>query len=596
VYSITNISAGPLEWEVQFSAAWLSCADVPQGTLEAGESTDVTIDVDAGAALPDGLGPAVGHIMFVDSSTGEDFADRTVSVDSVSEGWTEFTPSPDTRMVYVSSSTGDDGNDGLDESSAKRTLAAGKALVRHGYPDWLLLRRGDTWQEDLGQWKLSGRSSDEPMLVSSYGNASPRPLLQTGTKTGLRTNGGAGSPPSIDHVAFVGLHFHANGYNGHAGPAAVLLLLPSADILLEDCMFEAYGTNLVLQGFGGARLTNIRLRRSVVVDSFAVNGDGHSQGLYAYAVDGLLVEENVFDHNGWSESVPAAKPDIFNHNLYIDNGCTGVVVRGNIIANGASHGLQLRCGGIVTGNLFVHNSISLLVGGGSTPEPGGVTAEVHDNVVLDGKDIDPANPRGWGLCLANISSGNVTGNIVAHNVQGGLPIPVEFQGTVAQEIGVHALAFEDNIIHDWGGGLVISGGAGKITGLSLVRNDVQDLSHAYALVEHYSAGSVAGVSSSENSFFAQNLSLEQWTLVGQSAYPLSTWMGLVGDVTSSDQQVSYVDPDRSVAAYNALVGGTPDLSGFLAEARAQSVANWHAEYTAAQVIDYIRAGFEPDGP
>ena len=64
----------------------------------------------------------------------------------------------------------------------------------------------------------------------------------------------------------------------------------------------------------------------------------HPQGLYAYAVDGLLIEENVFDHNGWNEAVPGAGADIYSHNLYIDNDNTGVVVRGNIIANGPRTG------------------------------------------------------------------------------------------------------------------------------------------------------------------------------------------------------------------------------------------------------------------
>ncbi len=74
-------------------------------------------------------------------------------------GWSAFAPSTDTRIVFVSSSQGDDALTGLSADAPKRTLAAGKAQLRHGFPDWLLLRRGDTWHESLGQWKLSGRSA-----------------------------------------------------------------------------------------------------------------------------------------------------------------------------------------------------------------------------------------------------------------------------------------------------------------------------------------------------------------------------------------------------------------------------------------------------
>ena len=57
-------------------------------------------------------------------------------------GWTIFTESVDTRKIFVSSTEGDDTNDGLTELAPKQTIIAGKALLRAGFPDWLLLRRG----------------------------------------------------------------------------------------------------------------------------------------------------------------------------------------------------------------------------------------------------------------------------------------------------------------------------------------------------------------------------------------------------------------------------------------------------------------------
>ena len=42
------------------------------------------------------------------------------------------------------------------------TLARGYALLRTGYPDWLLLKAGDTWTKAFGaKWEKSGRSSTE---------------------------------------------------------------------------------------------------------------------------------------------------------------------------------------------------------------------------------------------------------------------------------------------------------------------------------------------------------------------------------------------------------------------------------------------------
>jgi hypothetical protein len=204
-------------------------------------------------------------------------------------GWTIFVPSPDTVRVYVSASSGSDLGDGLSPATAKRTLAAAKSLLRQGYPDWLLLKRGDVWHESLGQWKKSGRTAGEPMLVSTYGNAAARPLLQTGKSCGVWTNGGGGSPATIDNLAIVGLHFCADEYSGGGDSIGAQMLQPGSHLLIEDCEFECYGTNLVFQGVGG-RHTDFRLRRSVIVDAYSVHAiGGHSQGLYSYAVDGLLI-------------------------------------------------------------------------------------------------------------------------------------------------------------------------------------------------------------------------------------------------------------------------------------------------------------------
>ena len=62
-----------------------------------------------------------------------------------SGGWTVLAPSPDSITVYVSSSEGDDSNDGLTPATAKRSIDAASVLIRDGYPDWLLLKRGDTF-------------------------------------------------------------------------------------------------------------------------------------------------------------------------------------------------------------------------------------------------------------------------------------------------------------------------------------------------------------------------------------------------------------------------------------------------------------------
>src|SRR3569832_68666 len=106
-----------------------------------------------------------------------------------SNGWTVFTPSSDSQVIYVSSSTGNDSNSGLSASAPVKTIRRGTSLLRNGYPDWLLLKKGDSWTLTSngdqfntsgypGSLCLSGRSATEPMLIASYGTGA-RPLLQT---------------------------------------------------------------------------------------------------------------------------------------------------------------------------------------------------------------------------------------------------------------------------------------------------------------------------------------------------------------------------------------------------------------------------------
>jgi hypothetical protein len=358
------------------------------------------------------------------------------------DGWTDITPSADTRIVYVSSSLGDDASDGLAEDRPKRTIAAAKALLRHQRPDWLLLRRGDVWQEAIGWWRTSGRSADEPQLVGAWGDDLRRPLLLTGNENGIHTFDGIPSPATIDHVAIVGLAFFPDTYRGMAQrPAGVRWHQPATGLLIEDCRFDGYHTNVLLEAVGG-RHADLAVRRSVLVDSFTLN-DSNPQGLYAYAIDGLVLEGNLFDHNGWREDFLGADATLFRHNVYVQTGNTDVEVTGNVFANSASHGIQMRSGGVARDNLFVRCSLALLVRGAAEPVP--QRTEVTHNVILDGKDIAPGLERGFGISLRGVA-GVVEGNVVANNVRGSFPIAIEVvgEGQLVSDVTV-----VDNVVSDW---------------------------------------------------------------------------------------------------------------------------------------------------
>ena len=79
-------------------------------------------------------------------------------------------------------------------------------------------------------------------------------------------------------------------------------------------------------------------------------------------------------------------------------------------------------------------------------------------------------------------------------------------------------------------------------------------------------------------------------------FPDSSWWRSNVEPTASVQEVAFVDPDRSVATYNAMLGGSESLEAFMLEARQQSRADWRNEYTATNVSQYIRMGFALQNP
>src|SRR6185436_17704934 len=278
---------------------------------------------------------------------------------------------------------------GLSASSPVKTIEYAKKLLRDGMPDWLLLRRGDSWSgEGLGSWTKSGRSAQEPMLISAYGTGA-RPLIKTGAYHGFYTQNGA-----VNNLDLIGIHFYADSrdpnspsYVGADGGIGIRLLAPSDQILIEDCEIDSYMTNISISADLGP-ISNVTLRRSVVTDAYVTSG--HSQGAFFGGINGLTIEGNVFDHNGWNENVAGAMPTKFNHNIYVVSNNKNVVVKDNIIANASSHGLTARSGGKISGNIFINNAIGMSFGfnNGSEETPGGVSGFIKDNIFYGSRDID----------------------------------------------------------------------------------------------------------------------------------------------------------------------------------------------------------------
>ena len=372
-------------------------------------------------------------------------------------GWTQLTPSADSRLVYVSSSTGSDTNDGLSPATPKQTIGAADALIRTGYPDWILLKRGDTFpQPSLGRWK-SGRSAAEPLVMTYYGDSGERPIIKlTGRLVFWEGQGRS-------HLAFVGLDLYRSISDPdspdftNASCSQALALNPgnvnSANVLIEDCRFRFCWINL--EGSNQSTdymLYNVNVRRNIVAGNWShgssTGSNGRIQGMYVSNTSDALIEENLFHHNGWSEVIADAEAAQYSHNIYMSERNTGtILVRGNVFSYGAAHGLQLRSGGTAEMNAFVGNAIGMNMGYSIYPTRYTGNTYVRDNVVTDGRpqvpnDISaPQTGAIWGLWKQLINNTSVDNNIVANILdnRGGNMRP--YNDMAANELGSGNIAW-----------------------------------------------------------------------------------------------------------------------------------------------------------
>lgn len=361
-------------------------------------------------------------------------------------------PSLDSRIIHVSSSAGNDSNDGS-LNAPKKTLAAAYNSLRHGFPDRMLLKKGDVWVEAFPTWKKGGRSLNEPLVIANYGTG-PRPVLKTGGSSALVCHSSSLTPEKVNHVIVSGIHFHAHTrdpsdhqYSGStSSPNGVRWLRATEGLTIDDCYFDSYHNALNIQDYEDKGVRNVTIRGCVIVDSYSDNagGGGHSNGMYVSKVDGLLIEDCVFDHNGWNPQAPGSSADIYQHNLYIQYNNKNVTVRRNIFMRASSHGVQLRPGGLLEDNFFFRNPIALLIGSDqNTVNPGQVEGTIRGNVILEGNDIRTDLPRGWGIYVEpnDVKAALVKDNIVSTVIVKG--------GNTMSILNVPRAIYENSFAYKW---------------------------------------------------------------------------------------------------------------------------------------------------
>ena len=479
--------------------------------------------------------------------TANDYHGLTLS----EEGFTTFTASADTRVIYVAQD-GSDENDGLSPQRPLATPAQGYAKLRDGYPDWLLFKAGDTFTSGIGTIHKSGRSATERIVVGVYGEGD-RPRFEIGEKffanKFFTTRG--------DNMAIVGLHlispqrdtrrpdFTEADLDGYWHQGGIAYLGKAENVLFEDLLIEYFNLGFVLQSDANhGYQTGMQIRRTAVVNSYGhwdSNIGGHAQGMYASYVDGLEIDQCVWDHNGWNPVVDGAVRTKFNHNIYIQTDCKNVSVTGSIISRGSAHGLQLRPGGNIEDNLFVGNALAFFTGQ--------EVSTVRRNVVLQSDDMSPdaGGVRGFGIEILPCEHAIVENNIVSQKVgtaDHGPAIKIGWDRQYIERLEGrdYKVTLRDNKVYDW---------------------------------PRYEGR-------------------ESAVVIDGSAQMLEDARNQVDLASGGEEDPPWVDPARDVESYMESLRRSPSLEDFLHAAAYRPRGKWSPEFSAQGINHYIRRGFDVD--
>lgn len=538
-------------------------------------------------------------------------------------GWSILTPSSDSRLIYVSASGNDTtartytpastevGTDPYNPAGAilpYATIDAALAQARAGYPDYILLKRGDTWTRTAAINLKAGRSATERSVLGYYGSAAARPtVLHKGVNfswashsalVGIRFYASQRDPASADFVGFANVSGEA-GFDGLIGYGGSV----TGGLLIEDCWFDWFSGNVLQSPVTTyAALNDIIIRRNIFTNNYSTAG--HGQGLYTSRVS-LWLEENIFDHNGWYKQGDSnfsdqaeGKATMFNHNTYFTE-TRETVFRNNLFLRASSSGNKFTSNTasgtnqvkawdvLVDNNLYVEGEVGISLGGNDDQNNGPRWRNIHvtNNVMQHiGRTQPTLRTLGWGLDVQDWDGGKVTGNIFSH----------WGDATLSNNYAINAdgdsndVSYTGNIVYNIssGGALVKFLGGAIHQRVTFTGNDLWTSTTGQLL--SYSLTGNAGFG---NNYFHSTRNAAQWFTVNGAYASFDQYKTAAGDTTSVAGERSYVAPERTIETYLASKGLATDMNSFAALLCTQSKFNWRPDLRASAINDYIRAGF-----
>jgi len=505
------------------------------------------------------------------------------------------------RNVYVSSSIGSDANDGLTPLTPKATLAAGKALMRQGAEDALLLLWNDEWTEALGNWTTSGRSAIRPQRIGSYGLSltGARPKVKSGISDGLRF-----SVP-VQFVRVEDVRISAHSYNGSAGtPAAVRIAETASDITITGCYLEncADGVRIDPPVVALHVAQRITIYRNVIADIYASVGNP-ATGVYCARTFNSSINDNVFSKIG------EVDPGVNHHGILVRSGssynCSGVETDGNLFLEVAGCAVLNRSSNFEANNNMISRAAIAFGMFGLDPVGGWADglADVHSerNCITEGRDTNGSTPRGWGYAFEHCGGATST-SVNWHNnclVDSGAstdphPFIVYPAWPTTNGTRMQRLWTNGNRIYEWLGSCKIneSATADPFRTHSFDQAKVYSTGSHYVFEHNLDNGSRWNVGACH--LLSGAASGARYRYNGSNETQ-AAWKAHLGNAGGGDDEVvgagDFPDATRSIATYDTVVGGSGTFASFVTQARAQSLRNWRPELGGAAVALWISEGY-----
>lgn len=519
-------------------------------------------------------------------------------------GFTEYTQTSGGVTHYCSSS-GSDANDGLTPATPLLTPGLAASRMRTGFDDWCLFKAGDSFADDGS----GSTNSAGPANIASFGNKRGLDALNP-----MRFDRyGAGARPRFDikqkdqwiqcrigtarvHIGSLELWSSTNVGTG-TQMQGVTLSDNFTDGRIENCYIHDMSTGISVAN-GAGHADRCTLRRNIIQNCFYISLPQVGAGIFCQGfTEGLLIEENLIDHNGWHPTVPGAVKNNTRHNLYVTDTNQGYTCRRNISTRASNHGLG-RCHGKVyhnvvqdcpTGVLFAEDASHL----------SGVPDELYQNSIIGRTDDDSA--YGISAYIGVQASTTETLLDIYDNTVAGYAV----DGTT---ITVYGMALS-----------AVATVGGTLRCRSNCFSNVHNTSNVPTAVIRFDAGSRTH-QLTNNKFSTTGQMVWQFGSLATAGYTFTAagnqysnpsgvantfytqaggfrtyaqWVADIGETGSSFADPAFTAPARSLITYNTeVLGGVGTLSAAVTRLQAYDSDTWtDVEHGVYPRLNHIRAGF-----